>query len=222
MKTILIACPLPLELKFFVAKTVAQGYECTETRVGGLQVLQFPELGWRCFLAGHGKTQFGIQTQFLISHYGQLDAVICAGGAGGLAQYLKISDVVVANKTIEHDYRLKFIKKPEPAFLADEALLKRFENIELNGYQLHIGPIASGDEDIIELARARELETQTGAIAVAWEGAGGARACQFNHLPFLEIRGITDTADNSAPIDFTANLQTAMSHVAECLLKTLG
>jgi len=34
----------------------------------------------------------------------------------------------------------------------------------------------------------------------------------------LEIRGITDTANNEAPVDFAANLQTAMGHVCETLL----
>jgi nucleoside phosphorylase len=55
--------------------------------------------------------------------------------------------------------------------------------------------IASGDEDIVTIERAAELHTQTGAVAVAWEGAGVARACLFSQIPYLEIRGITDTAD---------------------------
>jgi len=55
---------------------------------------------------------------------------------------------------------------------------------------------------------------RTGALAVAWEGAGGARACHFSGIPFLEIRGITDSADSDAASDFGANLEGAMRNVA--------
>lgn len=53
-----------------------------------------------------------------------------------------------------------------------------------------------------------------GALAVAWEGAGGARACVFSGLPFLEIRGITDSADHRAPVEFEQNLEKAMANIA--------
>ena len=49
---------------------------------------------------------------------------------------------------------------------------------------------------------------------MAWEGAGGARACRFNQIAFLELRAITDTADHDAPGDFAANLQIAMANAA--------
>jgi adenosylhomocysteine nucleosidase len=49
---------------------------------------------------------------------------------------------------------------------------------------------------------------------VAWEGAGGARACAFSGVPFVELRGITDTADHNAPADFKTNLRIAMASAA--------
>ena len=49
---------------------------------------------------------------------------------------------------------------------------------------------------------------------MAWEGAGGARACAFSDVPFIELRGITDTADHNAPADFETNLHVAMDSVA--------
>jgi adenosylhomocysteine nucleosidase len=74
--------------------------------------------------------------------------------------------------------------------------------------------IASGDEDIIEAARRAELRTETEAAAVAWEGAGGARACRFHDVPYVEIRGISDSASESAPDEFRANLDLSMRNVA--------
>ena len=56
----------------------------------------------------------------------------------------------------------------------------------------------------------------TGAIAVAWEGAGAARACEFSNVPFLEVRGMSDSA-NESPEAFFGNIPTAMRNVAQIL-----
>lgn len=56
------------------------------------------------------------------------------------------------------------------------------------------------------------------ACAVAWEGAGGARAARFNQLPFLELRAITDTADHHAPDAFARNLSQAMMNLATLIM----
>ena len=64
----------------------------------------------------------------------------------------------------------------------------------------------------------RTLHQSTNALAVAWEGAGGARAARFSNVPFVEIRGVTDTADHDAPSDFKKNLETAMRNVATFIM----
>jgi adenosylhomocysteine nucleosidase len=103
-----------------------------------------------------------------------------------------------------------------PRFTADETLIARCRAAVqcLTNVCVQFGAIASGDEDIVGEARRSELRTSTGAIAVAWEGAGGARACQFSEVAFLEIRGITDIADANGPRDFAQHLATAMQNVA--------
>ncbi len=62
---------------------------------------------------------------------------------------------------------------------------------------------------------------RTGALAMAWEGAGGARACQFSAMPFVEIRGVTDGANSRAAGDFRAHLATAMRNVATLIVTWL-
>jgi nucleoside phosphorylase len=62
-------------------------------------------------------------------------------------------------------------------------------------------------------ARAAQIRAQTGAVCVAWEGSGAARAATFNGIGSLEIRGITDAADKEAPHDFARNLPIAMGNV---------
>jgi len=58
-------------------------------------------------------------------------------------------------------------------------------------------------------------------LAVAWEGVGGARASAFSDVPYLEIRGATDTADHEAPIVFYINLKVVMKNIAYLLIRWL-
>lgn len=220
MKKYLVLCPLAAELDFLLAPLREQGLTFRTLKAGPLEVFESSELGLRFGLAGHGKTQFGIQTQFLISYFGDVKGVVCAGCAGGLAPEVAVFDVALAKKTIEHDYRLKFVKRPDPEFPGDAGLLQKFSSIPTN-FKIHTGVIASGDEDVIDEQRAAELREQTGALAVAWEGVGGARAAKFNSLPFIEVRGITDTASSTAPIDFEINLKEAMKNVSALLIQAL-
>jgi nucleoside phosphorylase len=71
------------------------------------------------------------------------------------------------------------------------------------------------DEDIVDGARAAEQAAATGALCVAWEGSGAARAAAFNGLDFLEIRCITDGADAGAALSFREHCRRVMPNVAE-------
>ncbi|MDT8273248.1 MAG: hypothetical protein RRA35_08645, partial [Desulfomonilia bacterium] len=88
-------------------------------------------------------------------------------------------------------------------------------------FRIHFGSIASGDEVICDPQRKCSLHEETGALAVAMEGAGGARACRFSAVPFLEVRGVTDAADHSIASDFLLNLESAMRHVAVFLASVI-
>lgn len=168
-------------------------------------------------VGGHGKVQFALSTQLLIQRL-KPELVICAGGAGSLSPTLKPLDVVVAETTVEHDFNLHFISRPLPQFAAHQPTLEKIKRrFEAGAFRLHFGALASGDEDIVDSARAAEIAKKTGAVAVAWEGAGGARACRLHNVPFLEIRAITDNADSATPESFHENLKSAMANVAEIL-----
>ncbi len=218
MNPILILSPLTLETAFLVSYFKEKGHKVIETKVGRLTAYHFPQLGFLLAVGGHGKAQFALQSQFMIDQNPQAKALICAGCAGALSEKLLLFDVVAAEKTIEHDFRLKFIKRPDPEFIADPTLLQKISNLKADNYKIHIGTMASGDEDILDQKRALSLQTQTSAVAVAWEGAGGARASHFNQLPFLELRGITDIPSQNYTIDFKAHLKKAMENVGETIL----
>ena len=62
--------------------------------------------------------------------------------------------------------------------------------------------------------RASELHSRSGALAVAWEGTGGARAAAFSRVPYLEIRGISDMADHEFSNTWMDTLPGAIRNVA--------
>jgi adenosylhomocysteine nucleosidase len=220
---ILIVTPLREEYDDLLNSFAVLGLKSNKAEIGKLDVDHFPALNSTVARGGHGKTQFGIQTQHLLDH-AKFDLVICAGAAGALAPEVCVGDLIVATSTIEHDFNLKFAKRPNPQFAGDAKSIKRLQSLDLSyaDFKVHFGIMAGGDEDVIEVARGAELRKLHNALAVAWEGVGGARAAAFSGVPYLEVRGATDTANHEAPVVFDVNLEIVMKNIAFLLYKWLG
>lgn len=173
--------------------------------------------------AGHGKVDFALGTQQLLLQHRKTRRVLCLGAGGALVETLQICDVVVGKETITHDHRLAYGRFPAPpAFQADAELLLELASVPcLSGVMPILGTIASGDEDVVSKIRAGEIQKQTGAIAVAWEGSGGARACQRHQTPYAEIRVITDNCNDRTTDDFSMNFQLAMQTLGSWMLRVL-
>ena len=223
MTASLVVTPLQEEYDDLYASLCALGLEAHADKIGRLNVDHFPALHVTLARGGHGKTQFGIQTQHLLDH-GAFDLVICAGAAGALTTDVKVGDLIVATTTVEHDYNLKFVKRLYPQFKGDARSIEQIQRLDLSyaDFRIHFGIMAGGDEDVIEVARGAELRDLHNALAVAWEGVGGARASAFSGVPYLEIRGATDTADHEAPDVFDVNLMIVMKNIALLLYRWLG
>ena len=216
----LILIPTKRELAAFKQKTEADGLEQKKLALGAYEALEFPEIGMVVARGGLGKVQFGVQTQYFINRLPHLETVVCAGAAGSLFDDTAVGDIVVATETIEHDIRSHF-GEVMPRFEPAPSIIRRFRSLnnKQRVFSIHFGPVASGDEDIMSDQRKIELRKQTGAVAVAWEGAGGARACRFSKIPFVEVRAISDSADDNAGEDIFKNLDKAMGHLAELLVE---
>lgn len=216
MKT-LVVTPIQEEIDFFIQSCVEQGAHVQALLLDKLSIMYFPELNLLVAKGGLGKAQFAVQTQYLLGCYPDLQLVICAGAAGALVKELAIGDIVVATETVEHDVHNHFGKPLLPRFPGNAEAIPSFKQMASisSSFQVYFGPIASGDEDVVDLVRGQAIHQRTGALAVAWEGAGGARACQFSRVPFVEIRGITDNADHTAAADFEANLSCSLRNVAQ-------
>ena len=217
-QNILVVTPLQKEYDGLYHSLSALDLKSHTERIGKLDVHYFPEINLTLALGGHGKTQFGIQTQHLLDH-AKFDLVICAGAAGALAPELRVGDVIVATSTLEHDYNNKFSERPKPRFAGDAKSIEQIQALDLSAadFKVHFGIMAGGDEDVIEVTRGAELRKRHDALAVAWEGVGGARASAFSNVPYLEMRGATDTANYEAPVVFYINLKIVMKNIAYLL-----
>ena len=213
---VLVVTPMQAELDCFLRSCIGRDIATEPGLLGRLPVVRLPALDITLARGGLGKAQFALQTQHLLDTEPGWGLVVCAGAAGALVDELAIGDVVVATSTVEHDYHNKFNQRPRPQFDGDPSAVAALRRVSLapTSFKVHFGPIASGDEDIVDPDRRRNLQQSTGALAVAWEGAGGARACQFGGVPFVEIRGLTDGATHNAPLDFERNLEAALANAA--------
>jgi len=204
------------ELDGFLDGCTEQVVSIETVMLGRLAVQHLPGLGITAAQGGLGKAQFAVQTQHLIDSSPGWDLVICAGAAGALDDRLVVGDVVIGTETAEFDIRNNFGKPLLPRFKGDAGVVETFRFLTLAGapFTIHLGTIASGDEDIVDAGRRRAVRDLTGALATGWEGAGGARASHFSNVPFVEIRGISDEAGESAAHDFVRNLPMTMRNIA--------
>lgn len=222
MDRLLIATPQADELEPMLEAWKRLGHPSDCRSLGKLQCHAVPSLNLLAAVAGHGKAQFALQTQYLVDRVDRVRCLVCAGAAGSLTDGVEPGDLVVGTSTVEHDYKLRFVQADRPEHPASEALLRQMRGVVGEGpvpFDVHFGRIASGDEDVIDKDRALELREATDALCVAWEGSGGARVADFNRLDFVEVRGITDSADDDAPSSFHQNVPGVMRNAARLLLR---
>ena len=218
---LLVLCPISKELQYVAETLGRQGVALKAIHQAGEKKLYEGD-GFLLGQGGYGKVEYALSVQKHLLLHETLTGVLCVGSAGSMAEEVKPLDLVVASYTAEHDFKEGFAPsgKGVPKFSASEELLAKAKGSTLPGCSIHYGGIASGDEDIITKERVSEVRARTeGALAVAWEGAGGARACRRLKKNYLEIRAITDTCGNEASQDFIANLEKAMIHAATFLLQ---
>lgn len=214
--TVVIITPIEEERDSLALALERRGRKGRVLRIGRLDGTSYHDGALLLVLGGLGKTQFAVHTQHVLDHLDDVSTVICAGVAGAISDSVGVGDVVVATTTVEHDFNSKANFENLPTFPGHAPHLSTLGGLDFPGrsFAIYLGPVASGDEGVVDAGRARELHQATGALAVAWEGAGGARAATFSGVPYLEVRGISDNADSEASDVWTDNLPSAMSNVS--------
>ena len=168
---------------------------------------------------GIGKVNATICTQMLIDLY-RPDNLVFSGVAGGLLPNMRVGDLVIASHLIQYDMDLTAFGRrhgevpgqdrmveSDPGLVqkTTDAFDKAFENVD-NAPNLLLGTVVSGDRFISDVKTLRWLQREFAALATEMEGAAVGYTCHLNGLPFVVVRGLSDTAGESASADFESNL----------------
>ena len=160
--------------------------------------------------AGVGKVNAAVTAQTMILEYG-VDMLINIGVAGGIADSLKIGDIVVASSLVEHDMDTTAIGD-EPGFITgidkvymdtdkkvSDMILECADDLKLNTLS---GVIATGDIFVSTDQVRDRLRNQFNAVAAEMEGGAIGHVCTMNNIPFAVLRAMSDCANDDSKVDF--------------------
>ena len=161
-------------------------------------------------VCGEGKVNAAMCTQAMIMEYAP-DLIVNTGVGGGLADGLKIGDVVVASAVVEHDmdmsplgYPIGFVggvnRTEMPCDKKTADLLERCTR-ELN-IPCRRGIVASGDQFIGSDEKKAFLVKTFNASVCEMEGAAIGHVCIRNGVPFGVLRSVSDSGDDKASMSF--------------------
>lgn len=187
-----------------------------------------------------GKVAAATTVSTLIENFGVTE-IIFTGVAGALHSDLKIGDVVLGKRFVQHDMDARPIMKrfeipllektffeadPEKLEVASNAIMRLLAETTLRKLfsedvrrqfsidvpQLLIGDIASGDQFFSSQRQKQALHDELPSIlCVEMEGAAVAQVCYEHGIPFTIIRTISDIADDNAHVDFPSFIKSVCS-----------
>lgn len=185
--------------------------------------------------SGVGKVNGALCTQFIIDNFNP-NCIINTGIAGGLAADLKIGDIVIGEKLVQHDFDATdlgyakgymctgFGKDKPTVFHSDKTLVDGFEKevkILDSKLNIHKGIIATGDMFIGNLKRKQDIIETFNATAAEMEGAAIAQTANANNVPCLIIRAIADLADGTVADSIDEMAAEISSNAVTVFLKSL-
>lgn len=180
-------------------------------------------------LCGCGKVNAAHSATLLACHAG-VDRILVTGISGGLAEGLKVGDVVIGDSFVQHDMDTRPLfplheipfegfsvidADPELRYLLTGAARTMLSSVRPPGLEsadVFEGLVVSGDQFLSSsAARSRVLESLQKACAVDMESAAVAQVCRAADLPLGVMRVISDSADGSAQIDFAKFVEESAS-----------
>lgn len=169
--------------------------------------------------SGVCKVNAAIAAELLVEAY-DVDAVINAGTAGGIDLRVRLFDTVVAERSVYHDVTSDILTEFHPwlssaYFPSDEGLLSAAKIYAKTArHPILFGTIATG-ELFVENKDRECICKKCNPLAVDMETASAAHVCYVNQVPFLAVRSITDTSEDSGAEAFKRNCARASEIAAE-------
>lgn len=182
--------------------------------------------------AGIGKVNAARVTQLMIDKF-EIEKIINVGSAGSANNELKIGDIVIGKRLVQHDFDITAFGHPKGFITnigqyveSDSELISKMEQTILklsqNEFKIKIGTIASGDIFCTEPKMKEKIRTKFNADAIEMEGAAIAQVCKLNEIPFIVIRSISDNPNGKNEITFDQFLEKASKRCAEIINKFLN
>lgn len=184
--------------------------------------------------AGVGKVNAAVTAQIMILKYSP-EYIINSGVAGGLDDSLSIGDVVIADRTAEHDMDTTplgdapgFITGLDRVYIeCDKGLVKLLRDVTAElGINSVVGTVVSGDQFICGSDSRQRLKQTFDAAAAEMEGAAIGHVCAMNNVKFGVLRAISDGANSDSHVDFpsfcAAAAENSIKIIKELLVKING
>ncbi|MGM9937757.1 MAG: 5'-methylthioadenosine/adenosylhomocysteine nucleosidase [Candidatus Ornithomonoglobus sp.] len=180
--------------------------------------------------AGVGKVNAAVTAQTMILRYG-VDCIINSGVAGGLDKSLSIGDVVVAERTAEHDMdttplgdEAGYITGINRVYIDCDKTLVRLlcECTAEMGIHTVTGTIVSGDQFICRDDQREKLIGIFDGKAAEMEGAAIGHVCAMNGVRFGVIRAISDGANSDSNMTFPEFCKLASDNSIEIMKRMLA
>ncbi|MCD8214671.1 MAG: 5'-methylthioadenosine/adenosylhomocysteine nucleosidase [Clostridiales bacterium] len=163
-------------------------------------------------MCGVGKVNAAVCTQIMIDLFA-VDCIINVGVAGGLSPGLEMGDIVISSDAMQHDmnveglgYARGVIPDMETSlFKAAPELIETAEDALIScGLKGVIGRVAAGDVFVCDKSLKDYIINSFDAACCEMEGGAIAQTCYLNKVPFVIIRAISDSADDSGSMDYPA------------------
>ena len=156
-----------------------------------------------------------------------VDFIINVGVAGGLSNNLKVLDIVVGKKLVQHDFDITafdhekgFIPNCGVYLNSDDYLLNITKNILIENVNIHKGVIASGDIFCTDKHMSEKIHNKFNALCVDMEGASIAQTSFLAGVPFIVIRSISDIPNNQNVMTYDKFLERS-SKIVSLFLKEM-
>ncbi len=228
------------EIELLLAAMKDSGSRVSVARRGGLAYHEGSLEGLEAVVVccGVGKVNAALCAQTVVSEFGATH-VVNTGAAGGLAEGLRVFDMIASTDAVQHDfdttafgYALGQIPgNDSPFFMADPLLracaLRAFAAIpdgERKGTMLE-GRVATGDVFVADDETRNRIRAAFSPACVEMEGGAVAQVCALNGVPFLILRSVSDLAGHEATVsydDFSRDASRVSARVVLGMLRELS
>lgn len=128
--------------------------------------------------------------------------IVCAGFAAALDEKARAGDVVVGAGVCH-------LASPQITHKCSPSLAAAIPPSGRLGYSIWRSDFVTADSVILTAEKKRDIYAQTRCAALDMESSAVGEVCAKRDVPFLVVKGITDTADQDLPEEVGALVQPA-------------